>query len=607
MVRVLSNQGIPEHHHHGSKELGHRMVAPTKAPRSSSRLVMQGAASRSQSRGALPASVQGVDTRQFRMAPHAPLAVPLPAPQYPQAFPHARPTGVPGAGHPQLFFKQADGSHASHRMRQYLFPPQHPIQTAKSYVEQQQASRQHLSEHHQREHQQQSRNLTPVKILNGTQQSSASGTAGCSGAESGPDRPPSGTTSLPAAARVPHRHEGQPNAHHYSGREQACIRGVTQAARESTQSPVSPLKDLHHSAGCAAYQSAPTGSSGGTAKDMISIGSVRSMENEVQNACPGSASAHGPPAPRGSHDNTHLWSASDEAPDNAPEGAAGRSARGVWARASTGGALLRNAETKNTGTRHSPARYGEQKSAALRSASAQPVLKPLPQETDGQVLHEEHIFTPKARQSSSASTAAPSVRDAEDSFCRSSTQLSTCTNDQEKSLSNPAHEEENTTEPDGGRDGDAAVEESTSAVACSNNRLEMDFTEAIERVDSSIEGGPDEEQSSQEERYVKVLVPGYLRWRQKQAEREGAAVGADAEKDTCLWASDLVIDTSPKGMGREITVNTKQCRAERPLINTCLERLGWIRDDQTTNKGEQMYSARPLDCSLYIERQQLEH
>lgn len=93
------------------------------------------------------------------------------------------------------------------------------------------------------------------------------------------------------------------------------------------------------------------------------------------------------------------------------------------------------------------------------------------------------------------------------------------------------------------------------------------------------------------EPYIKILVPGYIRWKEKQMQvgllpRESPEGLTYDEVIPCVWADDCIITTSKEAMGCEIVVNTKQCRYERPLINTCVERLGWIRDDQTSNKGK---------------------
>lgn len=593
MVRVLPNAGEQPEMHWRPRELPYGLVASGMAPRSSARLIVSGA--RSQSRGQLPAPVQGAEKRQFRIPPQVPVANPSAAPQFHPVFPHGLPAGHPGAALPQVVFNAIHRNRtAQHAQQQYLFPPQHPPPAANPNREQRRTPHQPPPEQQQQQQLQQPRNPKQTHVLKGTQQSLDS--LGCPRNEPGHVRPRIGKETLqtlPLVQQQPDMH-AKTNTPAQAGHElQGCPRAVVPGPVESStlqQQPapvrLSPCFEHEHE------HPAPSASSEGRRTDNGRVMSRCSLEREGEGEGKRRCDVDDASAARtGGHENVHLWAAPEDGTATGLDVLPKRSVPAAWARASTGGALLRNAETERRAKRLSPIRTGQQKAAALRSASAQPVpSRPSSKEdSDCQLLHEEHIFSPKARQNSTQSTVEPSVRDAQESSRGSSSRPSASADADDKPLAS-GDEAQHVTEAAPETKEESHGLQASSEATGSHRALEEDLDEPDGQDGDAANDSTSNEQSLEEERYVKVLVPGYLNWQQKQLEemnekgRDGE-VEIVAQTEACLWASDLIIETSRKGMGREIIVNTKQCRAERPLLNTCLERLGWTRDDQTSNKG----------------------
>ena len=301
------------------------------------------------------------------------------------------------------------------------------------------------------------------------------------------------------------------------------------------------------------------------------------------------------------------------APLGAPLGAPGIG----WSRASTGSTLLRGRETAQRareanaaeGDRGyrclSVAARGEKDEEKRQRCSLKGPLK-------GQ---EAPSWSPNSRDISFVSTAAFSARDSSD---REETAAKEGLKKQLSSAATGTAADAELLEEGAAKEAETQAETETETERGEKEGKHKTEDSSEETLEFNSVGEADAEQMQQEtqteteERYIKVLVPRYIEWREQQQQQqqqlaELASVATDPElqqqqgeqqedeeetcpdedetEGDCLWAEDFVINTSAEGLLREVVVNTKQCRAERPLINTCVERLGWIRDDQTTNKG----------------------
>ncbi|KAL8450495.1 hypothetical protein Emag_003162 [Eimeria magna] len=531
--RLMSAAAARENH------LSHRMQPSTP-------LAFPGAASRSQSRGPLSPSVQTADPRALRLPARGPGPVAVPAQQYPQGPPHNTAVGPPC----HLLFNPRDGSQ---RVQQYLFHQRPPQSTtlvhAKQPQQQQQQQQPFVFQHqgtpealHQKQIQQ------PHAVL---QQQAADG---------GPKNYQGVATGAARGCYLTKQQQASGPSSTGGSLIEAPSASPLLALSPETQAPVEeqPSADMELPAGEAPLRDSAD-----------EPGLVYSGRQGVKK-------------------QAHLWKAAEGETDGGCSGTAAAAdlcPGELWCREGRGGALLRSLEKPETATQQqTPGSFCEQggKTALMRSASAQPAC--LSSTSPPTSLEQVGPLDSTPRETSADSTAASCCREAS----------------KEEPLQAPSvagcfphlRADDSDREPDDYAD-DAASEEQDNFAGegiqppCMRGGAEdasdADESGDLEQLEKEVDvEGEQHEEDEDEERYVKVLVPKYKEWLLNRAEEEEQEAAQEA---ATLWASDLSIDTSPSGLGREVVVNTKQCRAERPLINTCVERLGWIRDDQTCNKG----------------------
>ncbi|KAL8269627.1 hypothetical protein Esti_006447 [Eimeria stiedai] len=537
--RLMSAAAAYENH------LSHRMQPSTS-------LAFPGAATLSQSRGPLPSSVQAADPRALRLPSRGPAPVAVSTQQYLQG-----PQSDTGGGLPcHLLFNPRDGTQ---RIQQYIFHQQPPQQTTLLCAKQQ------------------------------------------------PQQP---QQQQPFAFQSQGPHE----AHQHTQIQQphaVLKRQAPNAVQRNYQAVFVGSQETEAARGCHLTKQQPAGgppSIGGGSKEAPSVSPLPTSSSETYVAAEMQPSAAEDEAPeagaplresadepeltysgrQGVKEKAHLWKAAEGDTEGGccgPDAAAPGQGTS-WCGKGRGGALLRPFEKPETATeQQTPRPLCKQgsKTAAMRSASSQPACfsSRRPPTSVEQVELEES--TP--REASEDSTVASCCREGSREEPPQASYVASCIPFVHAEVSDLGADE---------IADDAASEREDNFVEggveppCMLGGVE-DASYAAESADlEQLEeevGGESEQQEGEEEeeeRYVKVLVPKYKEWLLNRAYGEEQEAAQEAET---LWASDLLIDTSPSGLGREVVVNTKQCRAERPLINTCVERLGWIRDDQTCNKG----------------------
>ncbi|KAL8427380.1 hypothetical protein Efla_006411 [Eimeria flavescens] len=539
------------------------------------RVLLPGSASRrSQSKGPLEA-------RSFSMSSSASLSIPLPAAsRYLPNFPHGGPHNAPGlSGSCQLVFKPQNGSQ---RVQQFLFQQQQQPQQ-----QQQQVVSVHATAQQQlfpgalelpRTHQQSSPFLQAVKR---TQSSYPKLASSCSSSARQGGARQQLQQQTHASRGVIHAIEpcfGKEEQGGFQGAGGVAVEELTRASSPRPQTGRQPAEDTAMQAAAA-----------------LGPLSLDGLETEAGEAA---ASNERPVEGRRRAADVHLWKPLDSSCSEAL--AAQRpSPYKPRTRASTGGARLKPLETDSSKDcllqqqqqqqlQQGVSKGETHKAAPLRLATAPPVSVSRAQSEDMTApcgLPEEESWSmPTLRDVSDDSTVASRVRGDGGEVSLSADSLLRCLDDPKEELASKYAAREDNDVSTWGREDPAGGEESVGALTAGEEGSVADCSEKEDEEEEE-----EEDFSVEEERYVKVLVPGYIDWlREKQQQAEEAAAEEDSaygEADNTLWASDLVIDTSPEGLGRAVVVNTKQCKAERPLINTCVARLGWIRDDETTNKG----------------------